>query len=286
MTIPRDFTTISPSAKSLLLMKGYTPIPFARQAAEWMLSPVPYEPDYSKKDVTFWARLVHFESRYRAVDQLLAGLDARNVLELSSGFSFRGLEAVQKSECHYIDTDLPEVITLKKEFITALRSDNEQPGKLELIALNALEEVNFLEVVSHFPGGEVTIVNEGLLMYLDTREKMKLCSIIRKVLEKRGGYWITADIYVKGRNEKAGLKLDKQTEAFFEYHRIEENKFDSFEDARAFFREMGFVVEAEASVNRKSISSMKYLFKNIGILKLLRLMKAGKIHASWRLKLA
>jgi hypothetical protein len=30
----RNFNTISPSAKSLLLMKGLTNIPFARQAAE------------------------------------------------------------------------------------------------------------------------------------------------------------------------------------------------------------------------------------------------------------
>lgn len=30
----RDFNSISPSAKSLILMKGYTNIPFARQIAE------------------------------------------------------------------------------------------------------------------------------------------------------------------------------------------------------------------------------------------------------------
>jgi len=31
---PRDFSTISPSAKSLLLVKSQTSLPFARQAAE------------------------------------------------------------------------------------------------------------------------------------------------------------------------------------------------------------------------------------------------------------
>jgi hypothetical protein len=36
MTAARDFTTISPSARSLLLMKSQTAIPFARRAAALM----------------------------------------------------------------------------------------------------------------------------------------------------------------------------------------------------------------------------------------------------------
>jgi hypothetical protein len=34
MTAPRDFSTISPSARSLHLVKAQTSLPFARQAAE------------------------------------------------------------------------------------------------------------------------------------------------------------------------------------------------------------------------------------------------------------
>src|ERR1700749_1461383 len=89
----RDYSTISPSAKSLLLMKGMTNIPYARQAAELIMYPGNYEPDYEAHPFGFWARLAHFEARYRSIDQLLAPFNITNILELSSGFSLRGLDA-------------------------------------------------------------------------------------------------------------------------------------------------------------------------------------------------
>jgi len=118
----RNYNTISPSAKSLLLMKGYTTIPFARQTAELIVYPEKYEPDYKKKDLTFWARVVHFETRYWSIDQLLSDLSIRNILELSSGFSFRGFETARQKGYHYIDSDLPKLIAIKKELVSALKS--------------------------------------------------------------------------------------------------------------------------------------------------------------------
>src|ERR1700723_1177431 len=91
----RDYSSISPSAKQLLLLKGFTEIPFARQAAELILYPKKYVADIANMDFPFKARLMHFESRYRSIDQLLEGLDVPNVLELSSGFSFRGLDLIR-----------------------------------------------------------------------------------------------------------------------------------------------------------------------------------------------
>ena len=181
-------------------MKGLTNIPFARQAAELILAPEQYKPDLDNRDVGFWARVLHFEMRYWSIDQLLEGLPAKNILELSSGFSFRGLEQSRRNGIHYIDTDLADVINTKKEFITSLQNESGKlEGKLELFPMNALDENQFQEIVKHFPNGEIVVVNEGLLMYLDTKEKEKLCSIIHKILKERGGYWITADIYIKNK---------------------------------------------------------------------------------------
>ena len=53
----RNFTIISPSAKTLLLMKGHTRIPFASQVAELAMRPQPFEPDFQNKDFIFWVRL-------------------------------------------------------------------------------------------------------------------------------------------------------------------------------------------------------------------------------------
>ena len=236
----RDFSTISPSAKSLLLMKGHTNIPFARETAELIEYPKEFNPDYGRRDMTFWARTLHFESRYWSIDQLLSDLPVKNILELSSGFSFRGLDVIMKKDVYYIDTDLPEVIDIKRDFVHALKSGKTTQGKLELLPLNALNEEQFQGVLEHFPGGEVVILNEGLLMYLDASEKEKLCTIIKKILQERGGYWITADVYIKKKNEEIGLEFDNKTKDFFNRHNVEENKFESFKEAKAFFRDMGF----------------------------------------------
>ena len=283
----RNYNTISPSARSLLFMKGYTDIPFARRAAELMLFPEKYEPDFERTEMTFWARLVHFENRYRTIDQFLDGLSIKNILEISSGFSFRGLETSKQKGIHYIDTDLPDVIASKNDFIDILKEENtEREGVLELLPLNALDEKQFRDIVNRFPEGEIAIVNEGLMMYLDMPEKEKLCQIIHSVLKERGGYWITADIYIRKQNENLGLKFDNTTKEFFEQHKIEDNKFESFEEAKAFFNRMGFSVDQEASVSRNDLSSMQYFLKNVSISELSKIHQTAKIQATWRLNVS
>jgi len=281
----RNYNTISPSAKSLLLMKGYTNIPFARRTAELMMHPEKYSPDFSKKDMTFWARVLHFENRYWSINQLLTELPIKNILELSSGYSFRGLETIKNEGIHYIDTDLSELITAKKALVEVLQQENNNTkGRLELLPLNALDEIKFKDVVNRFPEGEIAIVNEGLLMYLDANEKEKLCSIIHKILKERGGYWITADIYLKNQIEKLNLKIDKSTKDFFEQHNIEENKFNSFEEAKMFFDKAGFIIDKEANIESSKLSALKYLKECVTTEQLTKMGKAGKIQATWRLR--
>jgi O-methyltransferase involved in polyketide biosynthesis len=269
-------------------MKGMTPIPYARQAAELMLYPEKYIPDYSSTEFSFWARLTHFENRYWSIDQLLEGLPIKNILELSSGFSFRGLNAVKQRDVYYIDTDLPDLISTKTNFITTLQQgDFEAKGKLETFPLNALDEEQFMNLVNRFPPGEIAIVNEGLLMYLGQEEKEKLFSIIHKVLKERGGYWITADIYVKKLSDPANLIIkDDKLQQFFIDHRIEENKFDSFEAAEVMLRKAGFVVDKAAVTDYEKSMGIAYLFKNATLEQIAEGRKAGKVNATWRLKIA
>jgi len=283
----RSFSTISPSAKALLLLKGHTSVPYAKEAAELISLPEKYEPDFSKRDFGFWARVVHFEMRYNSINELLTGLNITNILELSSGFSFRSLQTVNEKQVYYIDTDLPELINIKKEFVTALQAEAGSPkGKLEILPLNALNEAQFEEIVNHFPPGELAIVNEGLLMYLDLEEKKKLCSIIKRILEKRGGYWITADIYTRIQENMTSLQINDKLQRFFEEHKIEENKFQSFENAEEFFKEQGFVIDKESEPDYAQLSSIKYFLESTTKEQLENLSRGGKGQASWRLKLA
>ncbi len=283
----RDYSSISPSARSLLLLKGFTDIPFALEAAKLISRPNHYRPDFSIKDLAFWARLLHFESRYKSINQLLTNLQVQNILEISSGFSFRGLSSVLNKELYYIDTDLPEVITTKLGLLDDLLPHDAIPhGELETLALNALDETAFTSITNHFPKGELVIVNEGLLVYLDTDEKRKLCCNIRKILRQRGGYWITADIYVKSPNRLPGLQMNDKLQEFFREHRIEENKFNSFEEAEAFFKTEGFIIDKEAEAEHQNSGSLKYLLANATPEQLEDMRRIGRVRATWRLKLA
>jgi O-methyltransferase involved in polyketide biosynthesis len=283
----RNFDTISPSAKSLLLIKGHTNIPYARQTAELLLYPEKYIPDFDNPDFIFWARTLHFENRYWSIDNLLTDLNSKNILELSSGFSFRGLEASKEKDIYYIDTDLSSVIDRKKELISYLKDENDNAsGTLELLPLNTLNKEAFLASVNHFPPGKIVIVNEGLLIYLNDDEKEKLCKIIREILSVRGGYWITADVYIKNQFEKnEDLKVDKDTSEFREQHKIEENKFSSFDEAENFFNRMGFEIDKEANVDPGKLSSLKYILNGNTDENFEVYQSFPKTQKTWRLKL-
>ena len=285
LTTNRDFSSISPSARWMILWKGHTNIPFAREVAELLEYPNKYIPDFKKRDFTFWVSTLGLEGRYRSIDQLLNDLTITNILELSSGYSFRSLVYAQQKRVHYIDTDLPDIIEAKKEFINRLKKDElKSYGKLELLPLNALDKNKFHEIIGNFSQGEVAIVNEGLLGYLDKREKEKLCSIIHEILMERGGYWITADIGLKNKETKLGLMFNDKIKEFNEQHNTEGNSFESFKEAEMFFKEMGFVIDKQAEVKYSELSSFKYMIKSLTLRHLFKMRNTGQIQATWRLK--
>src|SRR6478735_6828826 len=115
---PRDYSTISPSALSLLLMKAGSSIAFAKQAATLLWNDsVPEELAHAMTAENARRRLRHFENRYRSLDRLLLQAGCTNVLEIGSGLSFRGLELARTSPTYYVDTDLPELTALKAELV-------------------------------------------------------------------------------------------------------------------------------------------------------------------------
>ena len=303
-----DFDSISPSAYALLLMKSLTPIPYAKEAAALLPAIQPDaldilttrsdEIEAQKRTPGFWARALHFESRYFSVDQLLSDLTATNILELSSGFSFRGLALTRQRPVFYIDTDLPNLIETKRRFIDALATshpaapgtsapDAPTPvGHYEPQPLNALDTAAFNTIAGRFPPGELTIVNEGLLVYLDTVEKERLCGNIRDILRRRGGHWITGDIYLKSSHDRVFDERKDAFTQFLEQHHIEENKFNSFDDARDFFTRMGFIVDREATVDFSTLSTVPKLIAACSPEQLEKLGRAGRMrmHAVWRLR--
>jgi O-methyltransferase involved in polyketide biosynthesis len=266
-------------------MKGHTPIPFAKEASRLLEKhSIASMKENLDEQFYYWMRVFHFEARYASINVLLEDIRPQNILELSSGYSFRGLDYCINHHAHYIDTDLPQVVDLKINLEKELIGDDSIfKGKLETLPLNALDEQSFDEIVARFNNSPLTIVNEGLLMYLNTGEKKKLCHIIRKHLVQKGGYWITADIYIRTPESNVrNLKMSKEEEEFFTKHHIDENKFDSEIAAEEFFKSEGLVIDKVSHVDVTALSSFQ---------KLLQYVPEGyekkpmpKIQNTWRLK--
>ena len=184
----KDFSSVSPSAWLLLQMKAETTIPYAREAVKWLPPPEKVIPLSKEKDLMYWARVLHFEERYQSISMLLADIKPHNILELSSGFSFRGLDMTEKNNhLQYIDTDLPGVVTVKKTVVDKLCPSRNSQSDYELMPLNVLDTQAFKNTAERFNDGPVTIVNEGLLMYLNRTEKENLCRQIRETT--RTAWW-------------------------------------------------------------------------------------------------
>ena len=266
-------------------MKALTNIPFIADAAKliWGTETVKALPNLLEKE-NFLKRLIHFEARYKSVDMVMELLGGKNTVELSSGYSFRGLHmAIEHPDAYYIDTDLPEVIDIKSDLtLQFIEQQNlDLKGELLTTPLNALDGDGFRKIAGKLPAGPVNFVNEGLLMYLNTVEKERLCKIIRQVLTERGGYWITADIYVR-----KDIKLtpgDDMFNRFLEAHNVEENKFDSFEQAEQFFYKQGLKVYHKAGPVWHQLSALKYVEQEQLTQLVQQAGKLGKIRETWAL---
>ncbi len=289
-SIISHFDSISPSAKSLLLTKALTAIPFAKEAAGLIFGEEGIKNSREKlSSIGFLLRINHFETRYLSIDKALTEICIKNILEFSSGFSFRGLHLSKEPNVSYIDTDLPQIIEDKKIIVKELskRFCDYPIDNLLMQPLNVMDEKAFTEIVNQFQNDSVAIVNEGLLIYLDEEQKTKLCAIMHNLLSERGGYWITADIYIKKENENSVTKdfFEEKGKKFLTDHNVEENKFESFEAAEIFFKDCGFDIYRKIEVPSSEKSSIKFL-KNIPESILRDIKKIKKTRETWILKIS
>jgi O-methyltransferase involved in polyketide biosynthesis len=240
----RDYSTISPSARSVLAMRALSPeLPFVREAAELVYGRDALAAEHARLQalVGWQMRLFHFVERYQSIDRMLAASGLETVVELAAGLSLRGLALAQRGAVTYLDTDLPEMIETKRQLVDQL-AVGPLVGDVKLRALNALAPGELVAAVAELPAGPVAVVNEGLFMYLDDAEKRQLAASVHDVIAERGGVWITADIYLKTPAQMPPIGQDDRLKHFLTTHRVEENKFESFAAAEQLFTEAGFSI--------------------------------------------
>lgn len=132
---------------------------------------------------------VMLETRYATMARLTEE-SGFTVVDLPCGYTPRAI-AFAKKGFRYYGLDLPVVIREAKEQICALIP----PERRELVRFREVDATNYasLEKALEDIEGGVCITTEGLLMYFTDSEAGALCDNIRRILEKKGGCWYTAD---------------------------------------------------------------------------------------------
>ena len=133
---------------------------------------------------------IMLEIRYRTMAHL-AEESGVTLVDLPCGYTPRAVEFAKKGR-PYCGLDLPAVIQEASEKIAALIP----PEQRELARFRAVDATNYASLKKALEDidGPVCITTEGLLMYFTDSEAGALCDNIRRILEKKGGYWYTADV--------------------------------------------------------------------------------------------
>ena len=236
-----DFRRVSVTALVPAFARGeYTKIPWAKEMLTVLRDRGATLSDSPWSDGTRgYASL--FEARFRAVTRLVEEKGAAQVLELAAGLSPRGMELARRGVV-YVEADLAESMTLKREVVTAILGS--VPQGLHLCAASVIDRAQLLACCSPFDSGRpVAVTMEGLLRYLTFEEKAQLASNVHELLQRYAGWWITPDIHLRSWAERRSREY-RENERERLGRDLDPNYFDDVDHARAFFEGCGFAVES------------------------------------------
>ncbi len=130
------------------------------------------------------------EARFLMTNEMIRGYEPTNVIELPCGYTPRGL--IMANEGYkYIGLDLPIVIS---DIGPAVRDLSDKYS--HRIVYKSMDATNFGSI-SHAlenVNGEISVVSEVMLSYLNDSELISVCDNIYKLLSLKGGNWIIMDI--------------------------------------------------------------------------------------------
>lgn len=242
-----DYGKISLTAQLAAYMREFSDIPFASDVAELLHSRDVFEDllegqQMTPEDLHWYAPI--FEVRYKSVTEAIRRTGGRQVLELASGFTLRGLAFTQDPRYTYIESDLTGISTEKKAIIASLRQRYGLADHANLFfpAINALDRGQLQDAVQGLDRKQpLVVVNEGLFQYLSPDEMLSVVSNVRELLAEFQGSWITTDFSIKAEVNQVSKQQRKfrRIVAAATEHPMYNNAFDSLEQLMAFLRAMG-----------------------------------------------
>lgn len=247
-----DFDKISATAFLTAYARQFTDIPYSKEIAQLTnaIATVQQFPDQEQMNLIVAGLAVLLEGRYKAIERVRSQFHATQILELASGLLPRGMILSQHKEITFIESDLPAMIQQKQQLAQQLVG--ERPN-LHFLAINATSELNSLGLNDYFQSDQpITILCEGLLMYLTFAEKQQVFANVREILQTFGGVWITPDL-----STKVGLeKLMPDSAAFQKMDQfyaitgrtMTENMFIDLDHVKQFVQEQGFQIEEKSTL--------------------------------------
>ena len=251
------YRKISPTAYMTAYQRSMSDIPFAGEIAretgardvaeEWLT-----ETGGALETIPS----VGLEIRYKAINRALHERGFTRVMELACGFSPRGLE-IARDGGRYVGTDLAGLGGAAFPVLRRIAMREGIPAdRLRYQMADALNWDEIKRAAGFFHGQRFAVCMEGLLPYLSMEERARLAAHVRKLLEPLGGSWITPDIAYHELIFKsfgglgAGSAFARDAKKRMEIVKARtgrdftENGFSGEAEARSFFQDAGFEVEA------------------------------------------
>lgn len=301
-----DFGKISVTAKLVAFFRAFSDIPFASEVAELIgaeeavrkiveksdidIMPRPRsatdlssetvdEKQYQRRtqmsDGDIYAPL--FEARYKSIAELIRQSGARQVLELASGFSLRGLSMTSDPNLVYVESDLKELNSEKRELVRSIRAKFNLPdlGNHHLADANALSLSDLEGLIDCFSTDEkLIVVTEGLLMYLSVEERALVAENVYSLLKRfGGGAWITPDFTTRSLADNVPDAVKRFRSAILgtTERQLFEAAFEDDTEMERFFSSVGFESKCENQLDVvKKLSCIEALDIDRAILDRLR----------------
>ncbi len=246
-----NFDKVSMTATFVAYWRQYTDIPFAKDIAHLINANEKIETflrlhDITRDEIRWYAPL--FEIRHKSIEEMIRKSGIKQVLELASGLSFRGLAFAQDPDISYVETDLDGLTEEKRVLAAALKDKYSLSlnSNFRLAAANALDKFQLQDAISHFKKEQaVAVVNEGLLPYLTTNEMETVAGNIKEILDQFGGIWITPDFSLKENYTEVSAQRIQVRDAIAELtgRRLHRSIFENKDHLFSFLHRMGLQAE-------------------------------------------
>ncbi len=257
------------TAKVAAYYRQFSDIPFAQEVARLIGADAAYEQilrehALDRDKLTFYAPM--FEARYKSLTRLIQQAGSSQVLELASGYSLRGLDLTRGGDIRYVEADLPNVVAAKLRLLDDVRQRHDLlPSPRHVVTTaDALDLDQVRAAADGFDRRQpLTVLCEGLIMYLSKAETESLATSIRRLIgEFAGGSWITPDFTfrVEARNLPPERVRLREAIMGLTQRQMDASAFEDPDDLMAFLGRVGFNVEVRSQIDESpSLSSIQAL---------------------------